>query len=345
MRKLDNPTEIKPGDVFAANLLMWTLSIQNRRQDAIIHARGIMEMVKYLWSTTNVQALSDIFRVFGPLVFGDATFFVSLGLDSFIEYMGHEPPPPVAFKDRVRYHEEIVRCGGTGIQWVDPTLLSIHVSLWDVKRRLLSYLVDVAKAHPHTYARGIVDAAVQYVMSDLDDIDFRNAVDALEWPDPSQSKSWTLRDELTNYLSLRIQTIQLFNILLQARTLLEGLYSCEALSVARQILKLGQPHRLPRDGPSACYTWGIVLDLGMSGLVFCARRFKDGIHYLTSSANPVAGYLWVFEELEYRNLHTLQILLAELWGSRTPQAVAAVIKRILHESDRNIPSGFLKLIF
>lgn len=340
IRKLHNPSEIEPGDVFAANLLMWTLSIQDRRDEAIIHANGIMTMVKHLWKTTNMQDLSDIFRVFGPLVFGDATFFVSLGLESFENYMLNDVPLPMTFKDRVCYHEEIVLRGGPGIEWVDPTLLSIHVSLWDVKRRLLSYLVDIANVPPHSYPRWKVDAAVRYVMSDLDDQDYRNAIAALEWPDPARSKEWGLKEELTNYLSLRIQTIQLFNILLKAPTIMEGLHSPEASLVANVVLQFGRRHRQPLSGPSACYTWGIVLDLGTSGLVFCATGFQEGTGSSTPFTNSVLGYLWVFQELEYRGLSILQSLLAELWRSGAPEAVMAVINRILYESDRNIPETF-----
>ena len=275
-QKLDNPSEIQDGDVFAANLLMWTRSIQNRRSDAVHHAGGIMTMVKVLLETSPMSYLSDVFRVFWPLVFGDATFFVSLGLDSYFTY-SNEFTRPITFKERINYHEEIIRHGESGIQWVDVTLLTIHVSLWDVKRRLLSYLVDVANKGPHAYERWKVDAAVDYVMSDLVDEDYQNAVNALEWPDPTQAKSWTLKQELTNYLGLRILTIDLFNKLLKASTIMEGLHSFEAASIARRLLEHGRRHRVPLEGPSACYTWGIVLDLGISGLVFCATEVEEGI--------------------------------------------------------------------
>ena len=79
-----------------------------------------------------------------------------------------------------------------------------------------------------------------------------------------------LEEEVTNYLSLRYLTIQLFCILLGSSTILEGLHSIGATSIARTLLERGRRQRLPLKGPPAVYTWGMVIDLGISGLVYCA---------------------------------------------------------------------------
>jgi hypothetical protein len=82
IRKLDNPKGIEEGDVFAASLLMWTLSIQNRKVEASVHALGVVQMLKFMQKDNKeVYDSSLMLKVFGPLVFGDATFSISLGLE------------------------------------------------------------------------------------------------------------------------------------------------------------------------------------------------------------------------------------------------------------------------
>lgn len=273
MRKLDNPWDIEEGDVFAASLLMWTLSIQNRRNDAVVHANGVMHMVERRWACSDA---SDMFRVFGPLVFGDATFFVSLGLDSYFKFLTDSQVRRISFRERLDYHRQIIHAGGSAIVWVDKTLLSITVSLWDVKRRLLSYLSDVAMEGPYSARRWRYQEAVQYVMADLDDPDFIEAFSSLKLPDPSPFKKWTVTEEVTNYMMIRMRSVQLLNIMLNAPTILQGALSPQASSIAWGQLSAGRSRRVPMEGEVFCYTWGMSIDLGLAGLVFCAGRIAEG---------------------------------------------------------------------
>jgi hypothetical protein len=161
-------------------------------------------MLKYMWTmNTEVVKNSLMLKVFGPLVFGDATFFISLGLDSCGRLLDQGHTRRVTFNERKVY--EIIRKGGEGIIWVDKTLLSIHVSLWDVERRLLSYLVDIAANNPDSdhINKGRVHMAVEYVMADIDDLDLQNAFSALLAPDPNKP-TWSFEDEIVNYMFIRM---------------------------------------------------------------------------------------------------------------------------------------------
>ena len=60
--------------------------------------------------------------------------------------------------------------------WVEKTLLSIHVKLWDVKRRLLSYLEEMAVGNPVGNAESVARQVTTAVMLDLEDRDFQQNI-------------------------------------------------------------------------------------------------------------------------------------------------------------------------
>lgn len=78
--------------------------------------------------------------------------------------------------------------------------MSIQVTLWGVKRRLLSYLEELAAGNPVVNAESMarVTAAIEYAMVDLEDRDYQHAFANLQQPDP-KSLTWSIEEEVVNY--------------------------------------------------------------------------------------------------------------------------------------------------
>jgi hypothetical protein len=58
---------------------------------------------------------------------------------------------------------------------------------------------------------------------------------------------------------------------------MQALQSFDALAIASAQLSSGRLHQVPLHGPELSYTWGFSIDLGLTGLVFCAQHSMDGI--------------------------------------------------------------------
>lgn len=92
--------------------------IRNRKSEASVHAHKVIQMMNFMQKDNKeVYDSSLMLEVFGPLVFSDATFFIPLSLGSFDSNstLRDGERLPVSFKERVTYHQEIIRMGGGGI--------------------------------------------------------------------------------------------------------------------------------------------------------------------------------------------------------------------------------------
>jgi hypothetical protein len=338
MRKLETPSVIGDADVFAASMLMWMLWIQNRREDAMTHANGVMAMLNYIWANSEEGDLSDMLKVFGPLAYGDAKFYVAMGLhDSDLRL----PNPQhnrrrTTFNQRVKYHREIIRSGSANVAWLSATKFATTDSLWDVQRLLLSYLSDVCNGDAIENA-GRVQDAVQYILMEFNDPDLQHSLAAIEWQG-NRSEGGTVEEEVTNYLSLQLLSIQLLITILSAITILDGLRSPKAKAIAKTQLARGRSRPLLREGPAhEFYTWAFVIDLGLVGLAFSPQETPEGMFRRRRGTSLMsAGCLWVREELQRRGKPKLAKALEIFWERPNLEAAGDVIMRVVGQSSGTI---------
>jgi hypothetical protein len=179
------------------------------------------------------------------------------------------------FKHRVKYHSELIHSGSCEVSWLPATKLAVTDCLWDVQRLCLSYLQDVSQGDRiENGAR--VQEAVQYVVEEFNDPDLQQALKEIQWQG-NRSHIKTVEDEVTNYLSLQLLSIQFSITILTAPTLLEGLRSPKAQSIAMKQLSRGRACSLRREGPAhEFYTWAFVIDLGLIAMAFSPEETPEG---------------------------------------------------------------------
>ena len=269
IRTLSAPETITETHVFAAGMLMWRFWVRNRKKDALIHAKGVMTMLSILWEKGGHQ--SAMLKVFGPLAYSDASFYVSMSEQSKEMDTAHR----TTFEQRVKYHHQMIQSGGPAIVWTSATVQAMADVLWDIQRVMLELLLETARGDTNGYDEN--DSRVQYLWSEYNDADLQQAVAALEWDGQAEPRSRTVETEVKIYLLHQLLCIRLLMTLLRAPTILEGLSSQQVREIAEEQLLRGSSHRLLRAGEAfEVYTWAFVLNLGAAGLAFSPERTPEG---------------------------------------------------------------------
>lgn len=272
LRGVTNPAQLEEADIFAAGMLMWTLWIINRPKDAMQHALGSMSMFKHLLAIPDRRPLSDMLTVFGPLVFADARFYGAIGLDSPTLVRQR-----VSFKERVRYQRELILCGGPAVPWLSAKCQALIDALWELDWILLSYLLGVLSGTAEQVSR--LPAAMGYIVEEFNDPDLQHAFRELEnWSQADRSNVTEIEEEVMNFLCFRKLSIDLMVVILCSDSVIDGLLSFEAYTIAKQQLSLGRLQKVQRDGLAhETYTWAYAIDLGLCGLAIGVYGDGEGM--------------------------------------------------------------------
>jgi hypothetical protein len=269
-----SPEHLDETDFFAAGMLMWISWIKARTEDAGKHMGGVMPLLQRLSTNLRRQGRSpsDMLIIYAPLVYGEARFYGGLPLDSMV------PPELIqrrtTFSQRVKYQDELIKCGSSGVLWLSAEFQGLIDALWDLKWLLISYLLN-SLSEADSRPNGL-STAMEYVRTEYDDPDLRKAVTKLENGEEGTQNS-SEADEVLQYIRLKKRTIDLLIDILSAGTPLEGLLSYEAHVIAQDHVELGQSSRLARDGVAhEFYIWAYVIDLGVVALALATHGSGTG---------------------------------------------------------------------
>lgn len=276
IRRLAAPANINEADLFAAGMLMWVLWIKNRPDEALKHARGVMNMSQLLREKSDNYSLSDMLKVFGPLLYGDARFYLALRLE--LHFPSQVVQQRTTFKERIRYQAELILVGSSTVPWLSAGYQALIDALWDLQWLLLSYLSETLGS-TNDNASSTLNCAMEYVLREYNDQDLQYALAELDlWPPADGSQHSAVEEEVIDYLCLKKLSIELLITTLLAPSTLQGLLSLESYSIAKKQFALAQSRPIPREGPAHdFYTWAFVIDLGLMGLAFCVHGDGKGI--------------------------------------------------------------------
>jgi len=268
MLKLQNPQSLDDSDAFAASMLMWRLWVRNLKDVALVHAKGVMGILDLLW--TRNDGFSDILDVFGPLAYSDAKFYVSMSEHSDFSDQPRETQRRITFKQRVKYHREIISSGGPAIVWCSSVVQALADTLWDIQRVLLELALDIANGGWERYSES--DSRVQYLWSEYNDVGLQQTILTL-----ANSTGNDFEGEVTTYLLQQRLSIQLLITVIKSASILKGLRSFEAIHHAKEQFLRAKSRPLQRDGEAfQIYTWAFVLCVGLAGLVFGIEDESEG---------------------------------------------------------------------
>ena len=285
--RLFDPEMLDETDAFAASILMRLRWLRDSKEDSSIHAKGVMDILKFLWERGRPQ--STMLRVFGPLVNADAIRIynsVSHPSESSTQYR-------TTFKPRIEYYQQLIRFGKPIIVWCSASVQALAGLLWDIQHTMLGLLLEAMNRGTHGYDER--DSRVQYLWSEYYDPDVQDAIAAMGWPEEINPRIRSLDDEVRTYLSHQVLCIRLLRIALTAPSILQGFGSTQAQDIAGEQLLRGSSHQLLQSGDAfEFYTWAFVLNLGISGLAYSPEQTPEGIYYISepvlNSCKVVHGY-------------------------------------------------------
>lgn len=274
-RQVSSPTNVCEADFFAAGMMMWVLWIKNRPKNALTHAAGAMTMFLNFLSKSNEAPLSDMLTVYGPLVYGEARFYGALGLDS--QFSPGLFQKRTTFKERVKYQLELIYCGSLTVPWLTSGCQALIDAMWDLEWLLLSYLSAITSGAEHATEQ--LPAAMKHVMDEYNDPDLQHAMAGLErLQEADRARLTDVEEEVMEYLRLKKLSIDLLIVVLSTPSVLDGLVSLDAYSIAHEQTALGMSQRLQRVGQAHLfYTWAYVIDLGLAGLSLSVYGHGKGV--------------------------------------------------------------------
>jgi hypothetical protein len=282
--RISAPETVDETHVFAAGMLMWRLWVRNCKDVALIHAHGVIKMLSLLREKGEDQ--SPILRVFGPLAFSDANFYISMCQKSENMTSSQSESHRTTFTERLKYHHQMIRSGGPAIVWCSAKVQTMADILWDMQRVMLELVMDLLQGGTRRYDEN--DSRVKYLWSEYNDPDFQKAIAAMEWTaEQTPSRFRCMEEEVQTYLLHQLLCIRLLIVALTAPSISQGLSSPEAQDIAYQQLLRGSSHPLLRAGEGfEVYTWAFVLNLGLMGLVYSPRKSPEGkLQSLDTSAD------------------------------------------------------------
>lgn len=278
IKQTSNPNKVQEADFFAAGMLMWVLWIKNRPDNALKHAMGIMVMLQQFMERAKKDesegkgGISDMLKVFAPLVYSEARFYGALGLDS--EISPELFKQRTTFAQRVKYQSELIFSGSETVPWLSGTGQGLIDALWDIQWLLLSYVLALTTGDEVAVAN--LPSALENVKAEYNDPDLRLAIRQLEENAVHKlSGENPVEDEVMSYLRIKKLSIDLLICVLDSSEVLEGFTSPAAYAIAQEQIALGAQARIQREGIAhEFYTWTYVIDLGITGLALAV--YGDG---------------------------------------------------------------------
>lgn len=273
IKQTSNPNKLQEADLFAAGMLMWVLWIKNRPNNAMKHAMGIMVMLQHFKELARDSngGVSDMLKVFAPLVYGEARFYGALGLDSSIPSSLFQQR--TTFIERVKYQYELTLSGSSTIPWLSSNCQALIDALWDIQWLLLSYVLGLTKENSEAATH--LPSGLEYVKEEYNDADLQIAIAQLKERTDHSTTGNAIEDDVINYLRIKKLSIDLLLCVLNLLNISNGFTSPEAYAIAQEQLALASQTPVNRDGLThEFYTWTYVIDLGLTGLALTV--YGDG---------------------------------------------------------------------
>jgi hypothetical protein len=270
IRSIETPSMIHDGDVFAANMLAWVALQQGLETEALLHAKGLLAMIKHLKGGERLT--SNMLQVFEPLVLDDAILiFSTLGELSMFRYYDLK----TMFKKRKSYFHELCRTGTPPEAWQSPPLQALVTHLGELLTCSVSWLTHIVrtKTARHAVRKVMIDQVTHFIKSELSDTELKRDLVILEQLQMHQNLRG-MENRLDNHAFVELRTIELLVIALEAPTLPEGLDNPRSNTIATSLVSIlriiGAPIRCPK-----YYNFYYHLAIGVAALALSRNEIPE----------------------------------------------------------------------
>ena len=266
--------KIVDSDVFAAQMLGWIACCQGSNKEALIHATGSRLMLSHL-SGRETQAESSVaLRLFKPLILDDMNYIVRICGESprSVPSRGGS-----SFAQRLAYNQELCRTGTPSEAWQSPPLETVHNYLRGAIGCAIVLLKNIAIKEENGTSvlerNAEANQIIDYITAKIEDNVFKDTLASSKQSLPTAKTQ--LEAQLIQYQSVGLQCLKLMLAILEPSTILLGLESAQAITIAAQILSATKI-----SGPSTLYykdTYCCHLSLG--AMVVPSADLFEGMKY------------------------------------------------------------------
>jgi len=257
IEKLKTPALIDFPDVFAACILTEIAWNNNSPVHESIHITGCLSMLKHLSDSIVGKPISGMLAVFGPYVLNRLNLFSAAHYDcTSVVPSADFPQRRTTFRQRVQYRNELRRVSRQSIPGYQIDLIEgVHDTLGDLVW-ILTYCwtgcLDREIADELRPYR-IVDDILQYVGSELNDPEFRQAaVTIQQLSHARRMKGENPEVQLAVYQLLQLDFINLVQKILATPSMLQARQDPELTSMARELILFFR-QEFPKEGAIRYY--------------------------------------------------------------------------------------------
>jgi hypothetical protein len=239
INKLQTPSRIDDGDIFAANTLVWLALKQNSLEEAMIHVRGFVALLRFVYANEPQSPLSEFLVAFEPLLWDDANFVLGNYRGPLASFSNFQT---MTFRQRMRYFEALARWDISSNCWQSVATQTLVTTIGDLMLVALSWLryIVTAERENDSERQNMVECTQTRINSEFSDVDLQLALNNTSSMAP-ESVEW----RLMRYHFTQVDTIKLLLDVLNAPTVLEGLASQTVSRMAAQLVatlkSLGAP--------------------------------------------------------------------------------------------------------
>lgn len=231
IRKLETGGVIEAADIFAAFILAF-LFLDRDQNESAVHANGCNSMIMHLSASAKTRPISHLFAVFEPFICDRINVLRT-------RYHSSIPARRTTFSEMVRYIGELRRTGARFDIYESDSMNAIHDYLNCLLRISFNSFryIAIYEFHRNYDRKSFVERLVEYIKLNIEDQDFRRAVDLMTNSD----------ERFIPYDFAQLQTVDYLLVVLEATSIFEGFWSPKATEAATNLLsRLRSQAPLPR---------------------------------------------------------------------------------------------------
>lgn len=296
--KLDDPATLGEGDGFAACILADVAWKSGADAELSIHIPGCLSILEALSARSAETPLSYTFVTFTPYVLD---WIYHIGTFSHVAKWpltgGPQPLPrrQSTFRQRLQYFEELCRTRSSWDVRQSGPVQAVHDILAYLIMTLTHCIYAVSNAEKmHIFVRDLgVDDVLRNVVNELHDPDFQKTLATMQSSlEAASMTTGTLELQVAMFLIQQMRCTCLILRILQAPSILSGLYNPEVISMGETLVGL---YRL--QSPAAGVMNTFYGSGHSSGLSFAGISLRDGqlSERMTSVRKKVLTSRWYMD--------------------------------------------------